>query len=205
MDSKVKTALKRLDSILPLLAGLESLSREDAQLYCKLLNSYIERGQTLSLDEVGAIVVTGAGRAFCAGMDLENFAGGGMQDAFGEDRGNSWPNYYQTPAWVWKTVPAPVIDRCQVVQLDRYSVEEKVEIARRHILPRLRQLHDITPEMIEVVGGVPEAALALVQCVDVGSAFDLDHGFAGAGGQTQAKDGDVCSGSAVHFFSMAFL
>jgi ATP-dependent Lon protease len=47
------------------------------------------------------------------------------------------------------TVPAPVIDRCQVVQLDRYSVEEKIEIARRHILPRLRERHDITAEMID--------------------------------------------------------
>jgi len=51
------------------------------------------------------------------------------------------------------TVPAPVIDRCQVVQLDRYSVDEKVEIARRHILPRLRERYDITEEMIDFEPG----------------------------------------------------
>ena len=56
MDTKVKTALQRLDSILPLLAGLQALSNEDAGLYCKLLNSYIERGQTLSRDEVSNLV-----------------------------------------------------------------------------------------------------------------------------------------------------
>jgi ATP-dependent Lon protease len=51
------------------------------------------------------------------------------------------------------TVPAPVIDRCQVVHLDRYSIDEKVEIARRHIIPRLRKQHRITPEMIDFEPG----------------------------------------------------
>lgn len=56
MDNKVKTALKRLDAILPLLSGLHSLSNEDAGLYCKLLNSYVERGRTLTRDEVAGMV-----------------------------------------------------------------------------------------------------------------------------------------------------
>lgn len=58
---------------------------------------------------VRAVVLSGEGRGFCAGMDLENFTGGGMQDPFGDGRGGHWPNYYQNPAWVWKSVPAPVI------------------------------------------------------------------------------------------------
>ena len=56
MNSQVSTALKRLDSILPLVDGLKSLSDEDAGLYCKLLNSYVEQGRTLSRDEVAGIV-----------------------------------------------------------------------------------------------------------------------------------------------------
>jgi len=40
MNTKVSAALKRLDSILPLVAGLESLDSDDAALYCKLINSY---------------------------------------------------------------------------------------------------------------------------------------------------------------------
>lgn len=52
-----------------------------------------------------------------------------------------------------ETVPAPVIDRCQVVHLDRYSIEEKVEIARRFILPRLRERHGISTDMIDFEPG----------------------------------------------------
>lgn len=51
MNSQVTAALQRLDAILPLLAGLKSLSQEDAALYCKLLHSYVERGYVLSRDE----------------------------------------------------------------------------------------------------------------------------------------------------------
>ncbi|MGB5278357.1 MAG: hypothetical protein WBP02_14455, partial [Gammaproteobacteria bacterium] len=56
MDTKVNTALKRLDSILPLLSGLQSLNSEDAGLYCKLLSSYVAQGRTLSRNEVAGIV-----------------------------------------------------------------------------------------------------------------------------------------------------
>lgn len=56
MNNVIETALKRLDSILPLLSGLQSLSPEDAALYCKLLNSYVQQGRTLSRDEAAGHV-----------------------------------------------------------------------------------------------------------------------------------------------------
>jgi mercuric reductase len=56
MSPEVSTALKRLDSILPLVDGLNSLSDEDAGLYCKLLNSYVQQGRTLTRDEVAKLV-----------------------------------------------------------------------------------------------------------------------------------------------------
>ena len=56
MDTKVNIALKRLDAILPLLSGLQSLNSEDAGLYCKLLSSYVALGRTLSRNEVAGVV-----------------------------------------------------------------------------------------------------------------------------------------------------
>ena len=56
MNTEVRTALERLDSILPLQSGLNSLSDEDAALYCKLLNSYVQQGRTLTRSEVADFV-----------------------------------------------------------------------------------------------------------------------------------------------------
>ena len=56
MNPEVNAALKRLDNILPLVDGLKSLSPDDAALYCKLLNSYVQQGRTLTRDEVADIV-----------------------------------------------------------------------------------------------------------------------------------------------------
>ena len=56
MNTEVNTALKRLDSILPLISGLKSLSDDDAALYCKLINSYVQQGRTLTRQEVGELV-----------------------------------------------------------------------------------------------------------------------------------------------------
>ena len=60
MNQKVDAALQRLDAILPLQAGLRSLSDEDAGLYCKLLASYVAQGRTLTRDEVDSLVADAA-------------------------------------------------------------------------------------------------------------------------------------------------
>jgi Alkylmercury lyase len=56
MNTEVNAALKRLDSILPLVSGLKSLSGDDAALYCKLINSYVQQGRTLTREEVSDLV-----------------------------------------------------------------------------------------------------------------------------------------------------
>ncbi|MFH1114995.1 MAG: S16 family serine protease [Pseudomonadota bacterium] len=48
------------------------------------------------------------------------------------------------------TVPPPVVNRCEVVQLDRYSVDEKVSIAREHLIDRVRNRHSITEDLIAI-------------------------------------------------------
>ena len=47
-----------------------------------------------------------------------------------------------------ETVPPPVVNRCEVIFLDRYSVEEKVSIARQHLIQRVRRQYQITEEQI---------------------------------------------------------
>ena len=52
INPEVNAAVKRLDSIFPPVAGLKSLSSEDAALYCKLPHSYVQQSRTLTRDEV---------------------------------------------------------------------------------------------------------------------------------------------------------
>lgn len=47
-----------------------------------------------------------------------------------------------------ETVPPAVLNRCEVVVLDRYSVEEKIAIAQRHLIKGLRDRYGISKEQI---------------------------------------------------------
>lgn len=47
-----------------------------------------------------------------------------------------------------ETVPPAVLNRCEIVVLDRYSVEEKIAIAQRHLIKGLRDRYGIKEEQI---------------------------------------------------------
>lgn len=47
-----------------------------------------------------------------------------------------------------EAVPPVVVNRCEVVLLDRYSVEEKVAIARKHLMGRLREKYQIDERQV---------------------------------------------------------
>ncbi|HEX3894211.1 MAG TPA: endopeptidase La [Terracidiphilus sp.] len=47
------------------------------------------------------------------------------------------------------TVPAPLIDRMEIIPLQGYSEEEKVHIAKRYLIPRQIKANGITVEQIE--------------------------------------------------------
>ncbi|MBW1783059.1 MAG: AAA family ATPase [Deltaproteobacteria bacterium] len=52
-----------------------------------------------------------------------------------------------------ETVPPPVINRCEVVFLDRYSVEEKIAIGSQFLIERVRKRHKISKEAIALDAG----------------------------------------------------
>jgi ATP-dependent Lon protease len=51
-----------------------------------------------------------------------------------------------TTANVIDTVPAPLRDRMEIIHLAGYTEEEKVVIARRHLVPRQAREHGLTPD-----------------------------------------------------------
>lgn len=48
------------------------------------------------------------------------------------------------------TISAPLQDRMEVIQLSGYILEEKVEIARKHLIPKQREAHGLSEDEISV-------------------------------------------------------
>ena len=51
---------------------------------------------------------------------------------------------------VAETVPGPLLDRMEVIRIDGYTEDEKVSIARRHLLPRQVERQGLRPDEVEV-------------------------------------------------------
>lgn len=58
-----------------------------------------------------------------------------------------------------QTLSQPLLDRMEIINLSGYLVEEKVEIARRHLLPKLRKELNITEDEINFSDSVIEAVV----------------------------------------------
>jgi len=48
------------------------------------------------------------------------------------------------------TVPAPLLDRAEIIRLPGYIASEKMEIARKHLLPRQLEAHGLTGKDVKV-------------------------------------------------------
>ena len=52
------------------------------------------------------------------------------------------------------TIPKPLLDRMEVIRLPGYVMEEKVNIAKRHLLPRVRAEHGLEKEQMKISDAV---------------------------------------------------
>ncbi len=52
------------------------------------------------------------------------------------------------------TIPAPLMDRMETIELPGYILEEKVEIARRHLIPKQLKAHGLTSKQITLSKGL---------------------------------------------------
>jgi enoyl-CoA hydratase/carnithine racemase len=90
----------------------DKMNAIDAEMFTALADA----GRALAGDAaVRAVVLSGEGRAFCAGLDMGSFAamaGGGRQDQGTNalfERSASGANRAQLAAWIWQELPVPVI------------------------------------------------------------------------------------------------
>ncbi len=58
------------------------------------------------------------------------------------------------------TIPQPLLDRMEIIDISGYLIEEKIEIARRHLIPRLAAENGFKPGEIVIT---PEAITKIVE------------------------------------------
>ena len=64
-----------------------------------------------------------------------------------------------TTANTTSTIPRPLLDRMEVIELTSYTDEEKLEIARRYLLPKQMKEHGLTGRVLRVSDGAIRAAI----------------------------------------------
>jgi ATP-dependent Lon protease len=58
-----------------------------------------------------------------------------------------------TTANVLDTIPPPLLDRMEVLEMVGYSLEEKVKIANRYLIPRQREAHGLKARQFKITAG----------------------------------------------------
>ncbi len=51
---------------------------------------------------------------------------------------------------VLETIPAPLLDRMEILELSGYTLEDKIEIARRYLIPRQLEAHGLTRKNLTI-------------------------------------------------------
>lgn len=75
-----------------------------------MLDGVVETLKTLKTrTDIRAVVLSGEGRAFCAGMDMATLAGFASSGLDGMTRTHGPSNIFQHVAWGWRQLPMPVI------------------------------------------------------------------------------------------------
>lgn len=64
--------------------------------------------------------------------------------------------FFITTANTVDTIPRPLLDRMEIIELSSYTDEEKKQIAKKHLLPKQRKKHGLTPAQLKI----SDAALA---------------------------------------------
>ena len=58
------------------------------------------------------------------------------------------------------TIPRPLLDRMEVIELGSYTDEEKLQIAKRHLLPKQRKRHGLTGRQLRIPDGAMRDVIA---------------------------------------------
>ncbi len=129
------------------LSRADKLNALDAAMFAEIAAT-IDR--IAALAEVRAVVVSGEGRGFCAGLDMAAMAGGGS-GLLTTERTHGPANLVQHVAWGWRALPQPVIAALHGVALGgglQIAAGADIRIAHPETRLSVRELYwGIVPDM----------------------------------------------------------
>ncbi len=62
--------------------------------------------------------------------------------------------FFITTANTTETIPRPLLDRMEIIELLSYTDEEKLQIAKQHLLPKQRKKHGLSGKTLRISDGV---------------------------------------------------
>lgn len=68
---------------------------------------------------------------------------------------------FLTTANTTETIPRPLLDRMEVIEVSGYTSQEKLAIARQHLLPKQREQHGLTGKQLRVTDAAIEDIIEL--------------------------------------------